>query len=105
MTEINNSDIKVIGNKIDNLVTQVNKLETKQDTYHSESQKRLAVAEQQLALSEQSYLIVCKDIEGNEEDIAKLEERQKKNDLLTKIITGFQGLLTLALIYLGIREG
>jgi hypothetical protein len=101
-----NSDYKVLCNKIDNLTNQVVKNEAKLDGYHTESQKRLAMAEKQLALMEQSYLAICKDIDDNvKPDITDLTDRQDKNDLLTKIITGFQGLLTLALIYLGIRDG
>jgi septation ring formation regulator EzrA len=97
MTDINNSDIRVLASKLDNLKTLIEKLEQKQDSYHSESQERLQIAETQLALFEQSTKIICGDIEN-------LEERQDKNDLLTKIVGGFQGLLTLALIYLGWRK-
>ena len=94
MTDINNSDIKVLAEKLDNLTSLFLKLEKKQDTYYAESQDRLRLAETQLALFEQSAKAICGDVET-------LEERQDKNDLLTKIVGGFQGLLTLALIYLG----
>jgi hypothetical protein len=94
---INNSDLKVLGNKMDALTAQVGKLEVKQDSYHKESQTRLVVAEKQMALMQQSYNILCKDVET-------LEDKQDKNDLLTKIIGGLQGLLTAALIYLGVRQ-
>lgn len=97
MTDINNSDIKVLAEKIDNLASLFIKLEKKQDTYHKESQERLRLAETQLALFEQSAKAICGDVET-------LEERQDKNDLLTKIVGGFQGLLTLALIYLGLKR-
>ena len=103
---ITNSDVKVLCNKIDNLTKQVGKIEKKQDTYIDESQSRIVIAEKQLALMEQSHIAICKDIDDNvKPSIEKLDTRQKANDLLTKIITGFQGLLTLALIYLGVRDG
>lgn len=102
---VTNSDVKVLCNKIDNLAVQVGKLETKQDSYHQESQKRLLVAEKQLLVVEQTHIAICKDIDNNvKPDIEKLDARQKANDLLTKVITGFQGLLTLALIYLGVKK-
>ena len=102
---ITNSDVKVLGNKIDNLTTQVSSFITKQDACNIENQKRLMMAEKQLLLAEQTHITIYKDIENNvKPNIEKLDKRQRANDILTKIITGFQGLLTLALIYLGIRK-
>ena len=102
---ITNSDVKVLCNKIDNLTTQVGKLETKQDTYIDESQSRIVIAEKQLALMEQTQKAICKDIDDSvKPSIETLSNRQDKNDMWTKIITGFEGLLTLALIYLGVKK-
>jgi transketolase N-terminal domain/subunit len=99
-----NSDYRVLCNKIDNLTTQVSKNEKKLDGYHTESQKRNVLAEKQLALMQQSYKVICKDIDENEEDIKILSARQDKNDMWTKIVGGVQGLFTLALTYLGINR-
>lgn len=105
MTEITNSDVKVLGTKIDGLTTQVGKLETKQDAYHEDSQKRLVVAEKHLALMQQSHDAVCKDIDQTiKPGMEKLSKRQDKNDLWTKIIGSFEGFLTMALAYLGITK-
>lgn len=102
---ISNSDIKVLGSKIDGLTKHVVRLETKQDDYHEDSQKRLALCEKQTALLEQSQKAICKDVDENvKTPMGKLKDRQEKNDFWTKIIGGLEALILGVLTYLGLSR-
>ena len=84
------------------VVTQATEKIDKIDANIEVSKDRLREAEKQSALQEQTLMAVCKKVEVVEDDV-------KKINLLSKWIGGlsaFFGMLwTLALIYLGLKEG
>ncbi len=96
MADYNNGDTKVILHRLDQLGNQVGRLELKQEAWHEDSAERLKQSELQTALLKQAH-------ENISEKVEKIDKKQEKNDLWTKIIGGATGLLTVVLTYLGLK--
>ena len=91
-----NGDTKVILHRLGNQDEQIDRILDRQERWHEISEKRLGQSELQTALLQKSQ-------ENISEAVKKIESKQEKNDLWTKIIGGATGLLTVILTYLGLR--
>ena len=96
-----NGDTKVILHRLDQLGTQVGKLDSRVEQYHQKTQDRLRQCEIQTALLEQSQQAICKDVE-------KIDDRVENVTLLSKIfggITGFLSVVAAIIAILGTLSG
>ena len=96
MADYNNGDTKVILHRLDQLGNQVGRLEDKQEAWHEDSAERLKQSELQTALLKQSQ-------ENISEKVEKIEKKQERNDLWTKIIGGTEAAILAGLTYLGLK--
>ena len=93
MAELN-GDTKVILHRLDQLGTQLTGLDAKVEQYHVDTQARLHQCEIQTALLEQSNKAICEDIDEQDKDINKLDDKVESIKLLTRIFGGLSGFLS-----------
>jgi len=89
-----NGDTKVILHRLDQLGTQLSGLENKVEQYHVETQARIHQCEIQTALLEQSTKTICRDIEDQDKEIEKIDDKVENIKLVSRIFGGLSGFLS-----------